>query len=123
VRLLQNRYKDPWKQAVVCILLNRTHRRQVRPLLPELFRRYPSPLAMARSGPELEELIRPLGLWRQRADGLRRFCRDWRAHRPLEQCHGIGRYALESHAIFQLGRYDFEPEDRELRAYVEARRG
>jgi len=122
-RPLQLRYKDPWKQAVVCILLNRTHRRQVKPVLPALFRMCPSPLAMARSGPELEELLRPLGLWRQRAHALREFSKDWRRKKPLEECRGIGPYALESRRIFQCGDLGFEPQDKELRAYVLSQTG
>src|SRR6185369_4151215 len=49
----------PWRVLVVCALLNRTHRRQVRPMFEELFERAPTPEAML--GADLSDLLRPLG--------------------------------------------------------------
>lgn len=122
MRLLQSRYQNPWKQAIVCILLNQTTGTQVRRVLPELFRAYPSPRKMEMAGPELEEILRPLGLWRRRGRALRMFSADYRSGTPVQMCFGIGPYARDSHRIFALGDLSVEPEDKELRRYVEHHR-
>ena len=51
---------------------------QVRKVLGHLFRAYPCPLALASASPQqLEDLLRPLGLWRTRAAALRRFSDEY----------------------------------------------
>jgi adenine-specific DNA glycosylase len=104
---------------VCCALLNRTHGRQVRPVYQELFRRWPTPAALARAGGELERFVRPLGLWRRRAALLRRLSMDWRTP---HKCAGVGQYALDSHAIFVLGRLDVRPKDGKLSSYLRWRK-
>lgn len=121
--------KQPWRMLVCCILLNRTTNRQVRPILPELFRRWPNAEAMAAAGEDLEELLRPLGLWRQRSATLRKFSARWARERHLTphsaetigRLPGCGPYAVEAWRLVCLGDIDgFHPrgpEDKELFRY------
>jgi endonuclease III len=108
--------------VVTCVLLNQTTGTQVRPVLPELFRRWPTPRAMAAAGPELEELIRPLGLWRRRAETLRKLGRAWPRRLPdragLLGLPGVGEYAAD--AVDLLVRRDLalEPADKELKRWA-----
>src|SRR4051812_39010716 len=77
--LLQLRHRDdPWKMLVCCILLNRTQRKQVDRVVDGLFRWYPTAERMTEAEtPHLWKVLRPLGLWQQRAATLVRFSEDW----------------------------------------------
>ena len=82
-------FGDEWKVLVCCILLNLTTHRQVRKVLPTLFKRYPAPDFMVLADEEnLRQLLLPLGLSNKRAKTLIRFSReyliaDWNnSHRP-----------------------------------------
>jgi endonuclease III len=107
---------------VACVLLNRTRGSVAAPVLGRLLERYPTPGAMAAARPvDLARRLRRLGLHRQRARTLIALSSAWAAgERELERLPGVGRYAMDSWAIFQEGRTDVEPTDAVLRAYLEA---
>lgn len=128
--LLQERYReDPWKMLVCCMLLNQTTRRQVDGVLDELFERWPDSVAMAHADPkELENVLRPLGLWRVRVGRIRNFSRQWhdyvvtRDELPpwpiLVTMPGVGSYAVDSYRLFVLGEeFELMSGDKELVAY------
>jgi hypothetical protein len=106
---------------VCCALLNRTHGQQVRPMFEALLARWPTPRSMAGAGRGLERFVRPLGLWRRRAALLRRLSAG-DAWRDPASCAGVGRYALDSHAIFVEGRLDVRPTDGKLKPYLKWRK-
>jgi len=120
--LLEELFWDrPWALLLCCILLNQTTRRQVDPVLANLFAAYPDALALAAAEPEtLEPLLRPLGLHRQRSRSIVAFSRAFAAGgwvRP-EELPGVGKYGGDAHAIFCLGRYrETEPKDHALNWY------
>ena len=134
--ILQEIYKDdPWKMICGCILLNITTRKQVDAVRDRLFERYPDSLAMSQADlEELGELLRGLGLWRRRAETLKKFSTEWgelmlemgeRLPMPevVHCCTGVGKYAVDSYKIFVLG-WDMKPsdvEDKELKKYLESR--
>jgi len=103
------------------MLLNLTTRRQVDRVRHELFRRWPTPQAMAAADRgELAALIKGLGLSNKRSAALIRMSReflekDW--VRPIE-LHGLGQYAQDSYDIFVLGREVDSPADKFLSKYV-----
>lgn len=121
---VQEIHRDPWRMLVACCLLNRTRGDQARPVLVSLFERYPTPEAMAAARPcDLARRLRRVGLHRQRARTLRALSSSWAdGERDLAKLPGVGRYALDSWAIFQEGRRDVEPDDRVLRAYLAGER-
>lgn len=123
VRLIQEGYlDDPWKMTVVCILLNRTTGRQVKRVLPLLFERYPSARAMAKADiKQLTVLISGLGLENIRALRLKAMSALW-GTRPLNQLPGIGKYAMDSYAIFVEGRTDVRPSDKMLQKYLDTKK-
>ena len=117
-------WHQPWQLLVACILLNKTTGIQVlnHQVLPRIISRWPHPSCLANADiDELEAVLRPLGLYRNRARSLRRFSAeymftDWDF--PIE-LHGIGRYADDAYRIFCLGLVeDTNPADKELRKYV-----
>ena len=130
--LLQEKYADePWKLLVCCILLNCTTRKQVDKMLDELFERFPNPIRMqASTDEELEEIIRPLGLWRRRTVILRKMSGMWwriKRQYPYEdvpeeeiaRLPGIGVYALDSYRIFHLrDRSRFDSGDKEIARHL-----
>jgi methyl-CpG-binding domain protein 4 len=112
---------DPWRLLVGCVLLNRTRREQADLVWPRLFARWPDAPALADADPgELAELLRPLGLWRQRSRSLRELSAAWAAgERDVRRLPGCGEYAAASYAIFVDGQLpDREPADPELRAFL-----
>ncbi|AEN73425.1 endonuclease III [Rhodothermus marinus SG0.5JP17-172] len=62
------RWSSPFELLIVTVLSAQTTDKKVNEVSPELFRRYPTPEALAQANPEeLEPLLRPLGYFRQKA--------------------------------------------------------
>jgi len=99
-----------------------TSGRQVRPILPELFGRWPNPVAMkhAHNG-TLKTLIKPLGFVNKRSQALKRMSRDWteKDWKSVKELYGCGQYATDSDLIFYQGRINIKPSDGELARYIQ----
>jgi endonuclease-3 len=64
-------HRNPWELLVATILSAQCTDARVNMVTPELFRRFPTPAAMARATlPELEQLIRTTGFFRNKAKSL-----------------------------------------------------
>ena len=64
-------HRSPWELLVATILSAQCTDVRVNMVTPELFRRFPSPAAMAKASlPELEELIRTTGFFRNKAKSI-----------------------------------------------------
>ena len=64
-------HKSPWELLVATILSAQCTDVRVNMVTPELFRRFPSPQAMARATlPELEKLVRTTGFYRNKAKSI-----------------------------------------------------
>ena len=126
-RLLEEPYGE-WAMLIGCVLLNRTNGLQVERIVWDLLDRWPTPRALARADTDLEELIRPLGLWRRRAENMRSFSGWWvrcgwgrskrwlPARDRLLEAPGLGPYAVASYRVFVLGEDQVETEDSVLLA-------
>lgn len=118
--MVQQQIDGAWQHMVGVIMLNQTDRRQVKPLLPQFLARWPTPESLLRSRIiDIEDMIKPLGMWRRRARTLYKMSidfLDWDGEDTLE-LYGIGRYGDESYRIFFKGER-FEPQDKELRSYL-----
>lgn len=65
-------HKSPWELLVATILSAQCTDVRVNMVTPELFKRLPTPAAMAKAGlPELEELIRTTGFFRNKAKSIK----------------------------------------------------
>lgn len=108
-----------WRILVVCQLLNRTHGRQVRPMIDRFFRRWPSPAALLVAEPsELRETLKPLGFADQRFRQLRTMSNQylelyrcdhgfWRSYDDGSWClqlAGCGPYAKASLDVVVYGK-------------------
>lgn len=120
--------EDPFWMLVACSLVNLTHWRQAKPVHRAIRRRWPTPEALSRAAPEeLEDLLRPLGLFRRRAASLKAMAEHWLvrpAHTRLdvERLPGCGRYAADSWAIFVEGVVDTTVTDKKLLWYLSRHR-
>lgn len=111
---------DPWSHMVGVMMLNQTGRKPVKTVLPEFLERWPTPEALLRSRIcDIEEMIKPLGMYRVRAKRLYKMSIDFLSwdHADARKLHGIGQYGDESYRIFFKGER-FEPQDKELRRYL-----
>ena len=105
----------PWRVLVVCALLNLTQGAQVRPMLPELWRRCPDPTSLLVAG--LDDLLAPLGLQYRRRDLLQHLTWDYLAGHGARS-HGCGQYARDAWTLFVEGDLpDHAVADHKLRPY------
>ena len=119
--LLQEIYQsDPWKMMVCCILLNLTKRQQVDLVRHELFSLYPTEYHMIEADEEeLSTLLKPLGLYRKRAQTLKKFSWDYiNGFNDIQECYGVGQYGKDSWNIFQLNKHTNHSNDKVLHKYL-----
>ncbi|KAK4348148.1 hypothetical protein RND71_034487 [Anisodus tanguticus] len=121
--LQENHAHDPWRVLVICMLLNCTTGVQVRRVLAEFFSLCPNAVAATEVAAEdIENLIRPLGLYRKRSLDIQRLSQEYLGETwtHVTQLHGIGKYAADAYAIFCAGKWDrVHPEDHMLTKYWE----
>lgn len=112
----------PWRVMTVCVMLNQTHGRQVRPMFGRFFELWPRPIDFVMAdGDQVRGLIAPLGFKNRRFLTLLRMTEDYLRNVPYEQCYGIGKYARDAIALFVHGRTDVEPFDTWLEPYLKWR--
>jgi len=122
LNLVQELYfGDDWKVLVCCILLNLTTHKQVRKILPSLFKRYPEPDFMILADEDdLREILQPLGFSNKRAKTLIRFSRDYinNSWSSAKELHGCGKYADDAWHMFCKGDWEnIAPNDHALNYY------
>ena len=102
-------------------MLNLTTRKQVDSVIHEFFRRWPDSESLNKAdAAELEDLIKPLGMWRKRSQTLLRFNREYMAGAwsTAKDLYGCGKYADDCWRIFCLGEWrDVQPNDHALNWY------
>lgn len=112
---------DPWSHMVGVMMLNQTGRKPVKTVLPEFLERWPTPEALLRSRIiDIEELIKPLGMYRVRAKRIYKMSIDfliWDGN-DARELHGIGKYGSDSYEIFFKRNYSVQPTDKELLRYL-----
>jgi endonuclease III len=93
-------WPDRWKCTMACLMLNQTTRVQVDKVWPTLFAEAPTPKALLDMPIErLQEIIKPLGLWRVRSKRMRQLAEAWGTV-PHHKLPGVGIYANQSDRIF-----------------------
>ena len=105
--------------GVIC--LNQTYRKQVKEVLPKLFKRYPNAEAFLRGRLKTQEnMLKPLGMWSVRAKRLRKMSKDYLTWDGVEasDLHGIGKYGSDSYKIFYKSIIPDDVQDKELKRYI-----
>ena len=106
--LQEDLWPNEWKILVACLLHNQTSRKQVNKVYEELFSRWPTPNTLRSADvQELQNLMKPLGMWRKRSATLQRFSdeyleKDWTTPKDL---YGCGKYAEDVWNVFCTGRW------------------
>ena len=114
-------WPDKWKMLVSCVLLNRTARKQVERILPQLFALCPTPNDMAQCDPALlASVISPLGFKNRRAVTLINLSKNFLMPNwtHASELPGIGEYGSAVWDIFVLNKLpDQAPNDHALTWY------
>ena len=123
--MVQQQIKAPhkkWKHMVAVMCLNLTYRKQVKIILPKLFKRYPNPKAYLRGRLATQQkMLKPLGMWEVRSKRIRKMTEqylDWNS-KDAGELHGIGKYGSDSYKIFFKGVIPNDVQDKELKKYIE----
>lgn len=118
---------NKWKVLVCCILLNRTRKVQVEPIIDELFKKYPTAesLSVARI-PSIRKIIRPLGLFNRRSIILKRFSKEvvelGISKDTVSLLSGIGQYGKDAYLILFEGSMKCPSRDYALLKYLKHKR-
>ena len=119
--MVQQQVKSVWQHMVGVICLNLTYRKQVKQLLPKLFKRYPNATAFIRGRYKTQErMLRPLGMSKVRAKRIRLMSVDFLSwnRKDAMDLHGIGKYGSDSYRIFYKNEIPKDVEDKELKRYI-----
>ncbi len=123
--IIQEHYSDdPWKMCVACILLNQTTNQQARPILKNLFQKFPTPEKMlAAEDVEIIEIIRSAGLYNRRTNTIKKFTNEYinKDYKSITELYGMGRFAGDSYEIFINRNYNIDPHDKVLTKYLKWR--
>jgi A/G-specific adenine glycosylase len=105
---------DPWRILVAEVLLIQTNAAKVVGVYREFVKRYPTPAHLAEADvSEVEELLRPLGLHKQRAKLLKQAaevlyreygCRVPETYEELRRLPGVGDYVASAVLLFAYGK-------------------
>lgn len=111
-------WPNEWRILVSCVLLNRTARKQVERVLPDVFKLCPTASHMANCDIEqLSSIIAPLGFKNRRANSLVELSKKYLASnwKHAKDLPGIGEYGAAVWDIFVIGEIPKEcPKDHAL---------
>ena len=119
--MVQQQVKSVWQHMVGVMCLNMTHRKQVKRVLPILFKKYPNATAFLEGKSEdQEKLLQPLGMVHVRTQRLRRMSEDFLKwdRKDATDLYGIGKYGSDSYRIFYKNEIPKDVQDKELKRYV-----
>tara|TARA_B100000941_G_C28487702_1_gene545973 strand:+ start:1122 stop:1505 length:384 start_codon:yes stop_codon:yes gene_type:complete len=120
--MVQQQVKSKWQHMVGVMCLNLTYRKQVKEVLPKLFKRYPNARAYLRGRLKTQEnMLKPLGMWQVRAKRIRKMSQEFLTWDGVEasDLHGIGKYGSDSYKIFYKNEIPADVQDKELKKYIE----
>jgi len=119
--MVQQQVKSVWQHMVGVMCLNMTYRKQVKKVLPILFKKYPNAKAFLQGkSDDQEKLLKPLGMVHVRTQRLRRMSEDFLKwdRKDATELYGIGKYGSDSYRIFYKNEIPNDVQDKELRRYI-----
>ena len=120
--MVQQQVDNAWQHMVGVICLNQTHRKQVKRILPDFFKRWPTHTSILQDIREdVEEIIAPLGMPRVRSERIYRMSEQvesWDG-RDATELYGIGKYGSDSYRLFYKNEIPENVGDHELKRYIE----
>ena len=119
--MVQQQVDNAWQHMVGVICLNQTHRKQVKRILPDFFRRWPTHISILQDTREdVEKMIAPLGMRRVRSERIYRMSEQfesWNGEDATE-LYGIGKYGSDSYRLFYKNEIPENVGDHELKRYI-----
>lgn len=119
--MVQEQINGSWQHMVGVIMLNQTGRKAVKAVLPVFLEKWPTPEALLRSRIlDIEEVIKPLGMYKIRAKRIYRMSIDYLTWdgQDATMLYGIGKYGSDSYEIFFKNNLTVIPTDKELKKYL-----
>ena len=119
--MVQQQVDNAWQHMVGVICLNQTHRKQVKRILPDFFRRWPTHTSILQDTREdVEKMIAPLGRRRVRSERI--YCmseqfESWDG-KDATELYGIGKYGSDSYRLFYKNEIPENVGDHELKRYI-----
>ena len=120
--MVQQQVDNAWQHMVGVICLNQTHRKQVKRILPEFFKRWPTHTSILQDTREdVEEMIAPLGMRRVRSERIYRMIEQFESWdgKDATELYGIGKYGSDSYRLFYKNEIPENVGDHELKRYIE----
>ena len=119
--MVQQQVKSVWQHMVGVICLNLTDRKQVKQVLPKLFKKYNTPIKFIRGNSNTQKkMLEPLGMVNIRLMRLKQMSVDFLTwdYKDAKDLHGIGKYGSDSYRIFYLNDIPKDVKDKELKRYI-----
>ena len=117
--MVQQQVKNVWQHMVGVICLNQTGRKKVKKVLPEFFKKFPTPEQIFESDKDtIAEMLKELGMKNVRANRIWRM--DYLKWDGVDatKLFGIGKYGSDSYEIFYNRRVPENVQDKELKKYI-----
>ena len=119
--MVQQQVDNAWQHMVGVICLNQTHRKQVKRILPEFFKRWPTHTSILQDTREdVEEMIAPLGMRKVRSERIYRMSEQFESWngKDATELYGIGKYGSDSYRLFYKNEIPENVGDHELKRYI-----
>lgn len=119
--MVQQQVDNAWQHMVGVICLNQTHRKQVKRILPDFFRRWPTHISILQDTREdVEKMIAPLGMRRVRSERIYRMSEQFESWdgEDATELYGIGKYGSDSYRLFYKNEIPENVGDHELKRYI-----
>ena len=119
--MVQQQVDNAWQHMVGVICLNQTHRKQVKRILPDFFKRWPTHTSILQDTREdVEKMIAPLGMRRVRSERIYRMSEQFESWdgRDATELYGIGKYGSDSYRLFYKNEIPENVGDHELKRYI-----
>ena len=119
--MVQQQVDNAWQHMVGVICLNQTHRKQVKRILPEFFKRWPTHTSILQDTREdVEEMIAPLGMRKVRSERIYRMSEQFESWdgKDATELYGIGKYGSDSYRLFYRNEIPENVGDHELKRYI-----
>ena len=120
--MVQQQVSNVWQHMVGVICLNQTNRKQVKAVLPKLFKKYPDTVKFIRGHKATQErMLKPLGMLKVRLKRLRNMSVDFLSWdgKDATDLYGIGKYGSDSYRLFYKNEIPNNVGDHELNRYIQ----
>ena len=119
--MVQQQVDNAWQHMVGVICLNQTHRKQVKRILPDFVKRWPTHTSILQDTREdVEKMIAPLGMRRVRSERIYRMSEQFESWdgKDATELYGIGKYGSDSYRLFYKNEIPENVGDHELKRYI-----